>query len=149
MLEPARVTSSHSHAQTRRSPRDLRLSANLGQIRDIDLVARYERDRRVCDTRRDKPDAMNTPAVRKTRALLGLVAPPSNFGRLGGSKRVRAEQVDGGRGVAAIESVDQVRVASASSVAVSAVYNAGVHRNVLASFRGGSETRRTGQRRQK
>ena len=102
MLKSTEVTRSRSHAQIRRSPRDLRLSANLGQFRDLELVARYERDRRVCDTRRDKPDAMNTPTVRKTRALSGSVALPSNFGRLGGSKRVRAEQVDGGRGVAAI-----------------------------------------------
>ena len=33
---------------------------------------------------------------------LGVGRTPSFFGRLGGSKRVRAEQVDGGRGVAAI-----------------------------------------------
>ena len=66
---------------------------------------------------------MDTPAVRKTRALLGLVAPPSIFGRLGGSKRARAEQVDEGRSVAAIESVDQVRIANARLDAVSGLCN--------------------------
>ena len=76
MLEPARVTRPCSHAQARRSPRDLRLSANLGQFRDLDLVARYERDRRVCDTRRDKPDAMNTPTV----ALFASTVPRFGFG---------------------------------------------------------------------
>ena len=66
---------------------------------------------------------MDTLAVRKTCALSGSVALPSIFGRLGGSKRVRAEQVDGGRGVAAIESVDQVRIANARLDALNIVCN--------------------------
>ena len=59
----------------------------------------------------------------QTRTLSRFVASPSTFGRLGGSKRVSAEQVDGGRGVAAIESVDQVRIANARLDALNIVCN--------------------------
>ena len=94
----------------------------MGQFRDLELVARSERDGSKGTIARCNPDAMNTPAVRK-RARSRFVASPSTFGRLGGSKRVSAEQVDGGRGVAAIESVDQVRVSNARLDAVSGLCN--------------------------
>ena len=120
MLKSTEATSSCSHAQTRRSWRDLRLSANLGQFRDLELVARSERDGSKGTIARSNPDRRHEHARRaQTRTLSRFVASPSTFGRLGGSKRVSAEQVDGGRGVAAIESVDQVRVSNARLDAVS------------------------------
>ena len=43
------------------------------------------------------PDAMNAPAVRKTRALSGLVASPSNFGRLSlTSVRAQSKSMEAG-----------------------------------------------------
>ena len=48
--------------------------ADLERFRDLELVVRSERDRRVCDTQCDNPDAVDTPAVRKTRARSRSVA---------------------------------------------------------------------------